>query len=182
MEYGRFGGMTALDKAEMYAHDILGNLNAGICGSIDWNLPLDAKGGPNYAGNFCEAPAMLTEDGQDFALQSQYYYIGHFSRFIRPGAVCLAVSAWSADVETTAFENPDCTHVLVALDRTGTALPVSVVDGNDAVTFQLPAHSIATLRFLRHTVDDFSSMSMSTASKRKKEQTRWEIKPLPLCR
>lgn len=145
MEYGRFGGMTALDKAEMYAHDILGNLNAGICGSIDWNLPLDAKGGPNYAGNFCEAPAMLTEDGQDFALQSQYYYIGHFSRFIRPGAVCLAVSAWSADVETTALENPDGTHVLVALDRTGTALPVSVVDGNDAVTFQLPAHSIATL-------------------------------------
>lgn len=146
VEYGRFGGMTALDKAEMYAHDILGNLNAGICGSIDWNLLLDAKGGPNHAGNFCEAPAMLTEDGQDFVLQSEYYYIGHFSRFIRPGAVCLGASAWSEDVEVTAFENPDGAHILVTLNRTDAALPVSAVDGNDAIAFWLPARSIATLR------------------------------------
>ena len=45
---------------------------------------------------------MLTEDGDDFVLQSEYYYIGHFSRFIRPGAVCLATSAWSSHAEVTA--------------------------------------------------------------------------------
>lgn len=74
VEYGRFGGMTPLQKAEMYAHDILGSLNAGVCGSIDWNLLLDAQGGPNHVGNFCEAPAMLTGDGSDFVLQTEYYY------------------------------------------------------------------------------------------------------------
>lgn len=146
VEYGRFGGMTALDKAEMYAHDILGNLNAGVCGSIDWNLLLNAKGGPNHAGNFCEAPAMLTEDGDDFVLQSEYYYIGHFSRFIRPGAVCLATSVWSSHAEVTAFENMDGSCVLVALNRTDSPLAFSVADsGDEAVNFVLSAHSVATL-------------------------------------
>lgn len=148
VEYGRFGGMTALDKAEMYAHDIMGNLNAGICGSIDWNLLLDFKGGPNHAGNFCEAPVMLTEDGTNFVLQSEYYYIGHFSRYIRPGAVQLASSTWNSNIEATAFENTDGSRVLVALNRTDKPLPVSVTDSDDrSATFELAAHSIATLIF-----------------------------------
>ena len=146
VEYGRFGGMSDIDKAEMYAHDILGNLNAGICGSIDWNLLLDAKGGPNHAGNFCEAPIMLTEDGSDFVLKSEYYYIGHFSRFIRPGAVCLATSSWSPNAEVTAFENTDGSRVLTALNRTDSPITLSVTEGGDnAITFELSAHAVATI-------------------------------------
>jgi len=147
VEYSRFDGMTPLQKAEMYAHDILGNLNAGICGSIDWNLLLDAGGGPNHAGNFCEAPVMLTEDGSDYTLQGEYYYIGHFSRFIRPGAVRLEVSGWSTEAEVTAFENVDGSRVVVALNRTDRELPLSVTqDGQDGYSFFLPAHTIGTLR------------------------------------
>ncbi len=146
VEYGRFGGMTSVDKAEMYAHDIIGNLNAGICGSIDWNLLLNSKGGPNHVGNFCEAPIMLTEDGSDFVIQSEYYYIGHFSRYIRPGSVSLATSVWSARVEVTAFENTDGSRVLVALNPTDSQQKLSVTEtGDSAVNFTLAPHSIATL-------------------------------------
>lgn len=149
VEYSRFDGMTPLQKAEMYAHDILGNLNAGICGSIDWNLLLDAKGGPNHVGNFCQAPVMLTEDGADFSIQSEYYYIGQFSRFIRPGAVRLGASSYSTDVEVTAFENVDGSRVVVALNRTGRDLPVSITqNGQDGYAFLLPAHTIGTLQYL----------------------------------
>ena len=89
---------------------------------------------------------MLTEDGDDFVLQSEYYYIGHFSRFIRPGAVCLATSAWSSHAEVTAFENMDGSCVLVALNRTDSPLAFSVADsGDEAVNFVLSAHSVATL-------------------------------------
>lgn len=146
VEYSRFDGMTPLQKAEMYAHDILGNLNAGISGSLDWNLLLDAKGGPNHVGNFCEAPVMLTEDGTDFVLKTEYYYIGQFSRFIRPGAVRLGASGWTANLEVTAFENPDGGGAAVALNRTGQTLPVSVtMDGQEGFDFALAPHSIATL-------------------------------------
>lgn len=146
VEYSRFDGMTALGKAEMYAHDILGNLNGGVNGSLDWNLLLDAKGGPNHVGNFCEAPVMLTEDGQDFTPMDEYWYIGQFSRFLRPGAVRLGASAWTADAEVTAFENPDGGRAAVLLNRTGRDLPVSLTqDGAEGYCVPLPAHSIATI-------------------------------------
>lgn len=146
VEYGRFGGMTPLQKAEMYAHDIMGNLSAGISGSIDWNLLLDAQGGPNHVGNYCEAPAMLTQDGQDFTLMDEYWYIGQFSRFIRPGAVRLGCSSWSAGVEAVAFENTDGGRAAVLLNPTDEELPVSLTqDGIDGYSFQLEAHSIATV-------------------------------------
>ena len=145
VEYSRFDGMTPLEKAEMYAHDILGNLNGGINGSLDWNLLLDAKGGPNHVGNFCEAPVMLTQDGKDFTLMDEYWYIGQFSRFIRPGAVRLGVSAWTAGVEVTAFENSDGGRAAVLLNRTDRNLPVSLTqDGAEGYAVLLPAHSIAT--------------------------------------
>lgn len=148
VEYSRFDGMAGVGKAEMYAHDILGDLNAGASGYIDWNLLLDADGGPNHVGNFCEAPLMLTGSGQDFVTNGEYWYIGHFSRFIRPGAVAVASSGWCSGAEHAAFLNPDGGRVLVALNRTGEALPVSASeDGESAFNFTLAPHSIATLTY-----------------------------------
>lgn len=149
VEYNRFGGMTGLEKAEMYAHDIIGNLNGGISASLDWNMLLDVKGGPNYVGNFCEAPLMLTGDADDFTIQSEYYYIGQFSRFIRPGAVCLGCSSWSAEIEAAAFENPDGSRVAVMLNRTNAARPAFVTqDGQEGCGLTLAAHSIATMQWV----------------------------------
>lgn len=146
VEYSRFDGMTPLEKAEMYAHDILGNLNGGINGSLDWNLLLDAKGGPNHVGNYCEAPVMLTEDGQDFALMDEYWYIGQFSRFIRPGAVRLGASGWCSEIQLTAFENPNGSRVVIILNQAEKDFPVSLTqNGQDGYSFIIEAHSICTL-------------------------------------
>ena len=48
VEYSRFMDSGEIQKAEMYAHDIIGNINAGMHGYMDWNLVLDEKGGPNH--------------------------------------------------------------------------------------------------------------------------------------
>lgn len=150
VEYSRFDGKTHQEKAEMYAHDIIGNLNAGICGSIDWNLLLDSKGGPNHVGNFCEAPIMLNEDASDFAIMSEYYYIGHFSRYIQPGAVCLGSSVYAPSVEATVFENPDGSRVAVVLNVTDAPQPASLTEnGADGFNFTLEPHSIATVCWQR---------------------------------
>lgn len=142
VEYSRFGGMSDLEKAEMYAHDIIGNLNAGIHGSLDWNLLLDKQGGPNHVGNFCEAPVMADGRGR-IERKGSYWYIGHFSRFIRPGAVRMELSRWCAELETTAFQNPDGSLAVVLLNRSGKPLPVWMDCFQTA--FVLPAHTIATV-------------------------------------
>ena len=148
VEYSRFDGMSRQQKAEMYAHDILGNLNAGISGSIDWNLLLDSKGGPNHVGNFCEAPVMLTEDATDFTLMTEYYYIGHFSRYIRPGAVKLASSVAATGIEAVAFENPDGSRAAVLLNAGDEPQSVSLTEnGAEGFSFQLMPHTIATVQW-----------------------------------
>jgi glucosylceramidase len=49
------GGLDIFwDRAERYAHTILADLAAGSQGWLEWNLILDAIGGPNHVGNLCE--------------------------------------------------------------------------------------------------------------------------------
>ncbi|RLM96853.1 hypothetical protein BBO99_00000139 [Phytophthora kernoviae] len=79
-------GKDAWFRAQRYGHDILLDLNNYVVGWIDWNLLLDHKGGPNHAGNYCDAPIILTEDGEDFFLQPMFYFIQHFSKYIPVGS------------------------------------------------------------------------------------------------
>ncbi|CAH0477657.1 unnamed protein product [Peronospora belbahrii] len=73
-------------RALRYGHDILSDLNHHVVGWVDWNLLLDHTGGPNHKGNLCDAPIILTEDGNDFTIQPMFYFIQHFSKFIPVGS------------------------------------------------------------------------------------------------
>merc|ERR1712150_183489 len=79
--------------------------NAGCEGWIDWNLCLDATGGPNHASNFCVAPAIVNLASNSILLQPCYWCLAHFARFIRPGARRLICSSTFDALEVTAFAN-----------------------------------------------------------------------------
>jgi glucosylceramidase len=111
-----FADSGEIYKAEMYAHDILGNLNAGINASLDWNLLLDEKGGPNHVGNFCAAPIMCAPGEDSYEKRLTYYYIGHFSRFIKRGAKRMLVSRFTSKVEACGFVNPDGEKIMILLN------------------------------------------------------------------
>ncbi|MBO5473277.1 MAG: glucosylceramidase [Lachnospiraceae bacterium] len=148
VEYSRFADSGEVQKAEMYAHDMLGNLKAGVSGFMDWNLLLDEKGGPNHVGNFCAAPMMLTtgEDGSvDFEKRLSYYYIGHFSRYIQPGAVKIAVTRYTDKVEAAAFLNPDNSRAVVLLNKTEETVDMLLSEAGEGISVSLDSHSIATV-------------------------------------
>ena len=52
-----------------------------ILGWTDWNLALDMQGGPNWAGNFVDAPIIVNEVEGEFYKQPMYYALGHISRY-----------------------------------------------------------------------------------------------------
>ena len=56
---------------EGYAHDIIGDLNAGANGWVDWNLLLDEHGGPNHAGITCDAAVRANITAQEIYLHPQ---------------------------------------------------------------------------------------------------------------
>lgn len=125
VEYSRFG-TDQLHNAQMYAHDIIGNLNAGMSGFIDWNILLDKNGGPNHVGNFCDAPIMIDTDNDTFEVKLSFDYIGHFSKYIKKGAKRIAFSKYTDLIEMTAFKNPDESLILVMMNRHNNNIPITV--------------------------------------------------------
>ena len=139
-----------LPHAEHYAHEIIGDLEAGANGIIDWNILLDATGGPNHVGNFCDAPLMYDTSSGKLAVRLPFHYIGHFSRFIQPGAKRLLTTRFTSDLECCGFSNPDGSYALVVLNRTSTDIDFDVTweskrHGRHIASLDAPAHSIQTL-------------------------------------
>ena len=78
--------------------------------------------------------------------KGSYYYIGQFSRYIRPGAVQIGLSRWCAELEAVAFKNTDGSIVAVLLNRTDKPLPACLtLAENDAATVTVAPHTIATV-------------------------------------
>lgn len=143
VEYSRFD-TNQLRNAQMYAHDIIGNLNNGMTGSIDWNIFLDEKGGPNHVGNFCDAPIMVDTQKGTFETKLSFDYIGHLSKYIKPGAKRIALSKYTYDLEMTAFKNLDGSLALVVLNRNEKDMNVNIRLNDELIQFPVPKSSIAT--------------------------------------
>lgn len=116
VEYSLHPGQNQLRNARMYAHEIIGDLNHGMSLFLDWNLLLDERGGPNHVGNYCDAPVMYDTKTGEMRKNLSFDYIGHFSRFIRPGARRVGVSRFGDCVEATAAQNPDASICVVAMN------------------------------------------------------------------
>jgi len=132
---------------ETYAKSMINDFNNGAVGWTDWNVLLDETGGPNHVNNFCFAPLHGdTKTGQLYYMNS-YYYIGQFSKFIRPGARRITSSSMTDDLMTTAFLNPDGKVAVVVLSLSDKEQPFSLWVKGNAAKSSSPAHSIMTLVF-----------------------------------
>lgn len=146
---------------ERYGIEICENLNNYCIGICDWNILLDRAGGPSHnrpgSGNTgarnetdaqpgCYAPIMLDADNK-MNITPVYYYMGHFSKYIKRGAVRIASTKYSRFIYVCAFINPDGEKAAVIMNT---------ADEDDRIAFrydwkcteiELPAHSIATVLF-----------------------------------
>jgi glucosylceramidase len=132
---------------EYYGRSMINDFNSGAVGWTDWNVLLDEQGGPNHVGNFCFAPVHADTKTGELIYTNSYYYIGHFSKFIRPAARRIAASPSRSALLATGFINPDGTVSVVVMNRGDQKISYFLwVEGNAAEVTSLP-HSIQTLVF-----------------------------------
>ena len=129
---------------ERYARSIINDLNRWTVGWIDWNLLLDERGGPNHVGNFCSAPVLADTASGALMHQSSYWALGHFARFIKPGAQRVLCASAKQAVEATAFVNPDASTVVVATNQQDHPAQAVLRIDDAEWCVELPARSIAT--------------------------------------
>jgi glucosylceramidase len=132
---------------ERYARSMINDFNNGMVGFTDWNILLDETGGPNHVKNFCFAPIHGDTRTGQLIYTNAYYYIGHFSKFINPGAKRIISSSSRSQLLTTAFKNTDGKTVVIVMNQSNIKTPYNLwLNGKAATVIALP-HSIATLIF-----------------------------------
>lgn len=134
--------------AEKYAHDISGAISAGINYYCDWNLTTDENNGPTHfreRRNIVEVPIYCDTAAGELVYQPSYYYIGHYSKFIRPGAKCVANSCYTDRLEVCTFKNTDGSLVCVVLNRTEDDLSFILRIGDDILKLKAESHSVQSI-------------------------------------
>ncbi len=130
---------------EVFGRSMIMDLNNWASGWTAWNVILDERGGPNHLDNFCMAPIICDTKTGELTYMSSFYYLGHFSKFIRSGARRIVCSSNEDDLLATAFLNEDGRIAVVVMNASDREIEFSTWIENRAVKSVSPAHSIVTL-------------------------------------
>ena len=130
----------------------LGTLSRMGRGVLLWNLMLDDKGAPNRPGGCTTCYGAIEISSSDYKTlkyNSHYYDLAQCAKVIRPGAVRIGTSGYTAPGLTyLAFANPDGSKAFVALNRNSSEQTVAVYESADrSFKYTIPAKSIASFRW-----------------------------------
>lgn len=134
--------------AEKYAIEICEDFNNYGIGMCDWNILLDLDGGPFHDRTVgCYSPIQIDKANKKLNITSIYYYMGHFSRFVKRGARRIATTKYTRDLNVCAFMNPDGQKVLIIINASDKDLEVNVRYSGMSTHMEFEAHSMATICF-----------------------------------
>lgn len=132
-------------NAERYGNSIINDFNSGVVGWTDWNILLDERGGPNHVQNFCFAPIHADTKTGLLTFTPTYYYIGHFSKFIKPGALRISTTTSRTAIESTSFKNKDGKIITVVMNKTDVKMGYKLIVGNSETFLEIEPHAMQTI-------------------------------------
>ena len=132
-------------NGERYGISMINDFNNGTVGWTDWNILLDQNGGPNHVGNFCFAPIHADINSGELIYTPSYYYIGHFSKFIRPDAKRVSTAVSRSSLLSTSFLNTDGKMVTVVMNQSDKEITYNLIITSEKTIIVIPAHAIQTL-------------------------------------
>jgi len=132
-------------NAERYGNSMINDFNSGVVGWTDWNILLDERGGPNHVQNFCFAPIHANTKTGELTFTPTYYYIGHFSKFIKPGALRLSTTTSRTTIESTSFKNEDGKIVTVVMNKTDAKIVYKLIVGDSETVLEIAPRAMQTI-------------------------------------
>ena len=143
-------------RGEIYAYDILNDLNAGVTGWNDWNLALDMQGGPSWAKNYVDAPILIDTDKKNvYYKQPMFFFMGHFSKFLPRDSVRVETEysnpgfagnlGMGFEPYITSFVRPDGHLVVTVLNMGFWTKEYQLKVGQKVFTHSIDKHSIQTV-------------------------------------
>jgi glucosylceramidase len=116
-----------------------------------WNLALDQNSGPKN-GTCSNCRGVVTIDDSvspaKITFNVEYYILGHLGKFVVPGAHRISSNTFGAgSIEDVAFQNPDGSIVLFALNSGSSTTTFTVSSKGQTFNYTLPAGAVATFEW-----------------------------------
>ena len=89
-------------------------------------------------------PKRRTKSGELIYTPS-YYYIGHFSKFIRPNAKRVSTAVSRSNLISTSFLNKDGKMVTVVMNQSDKNITYNLIIASEKTVVEIPANGIQTL-------------------------------------
>ena len=118
---------------------------------VKWSLALDESLGPNLTqdvaglGGCNTCTPIVTVNSQTGAITKdiEYYTLGHYSKYVLPGAVRV-YSSNANGIVSVAFKNPDGSKALIAFNNSAGSQSFKVQWGTQSFAYTLPSLAAAT--------------------------------------
>ena len=138
------GGTWNADQLRTDFEEITHVMRSWARAYVKWSLALDENLGPHTGGCATCTPIVSVNSSTGAVTYTiEYYTLGHFSKFVLPGAVRV-YSSNANGVVSVAFLNTDGSKVLVAYNDSASPQSFAVQWGNQSFAYTLPALSGAT--------------------------------------
>ncbi len=140
------------EDGDFWGNQIFNDLESGASAWIYWNMILDEGGGPWLISEVHHDPdhneqhpvVIVDRKKKEVTYTGLYYYLAHFSKFVRPGAVRVGVAGSVDGVRCLAFQAKDSGMVAQVLNSRKKPAKVDLEWHGKVVTLELPALSIST--------------------------------------
>ena len=140
------------DDGDVWGNIIFSDLEAGTSAWLYWNAILDETGGPwatspvhgNPDPNAQHPVVIINKFTHEITYTGVYYYLAHFSKFVRPGAFRTQVTGGAKDIRVMAFATPEGGHIAQLLNSRREAAQVALESNGKTLALALPARSITT--------------------------------------
>jgi glucosylceramidase len=138
---------------DVWGNIIFSDLEAGTSAWLYWNAILDETGGPwavspvhgNPDPNIQHPVVIINKTTHQITYTGTYYYLAHFSKFVRPGAVRIQTTGKASGVRVMSFLAPDGGIVAQVLNSNMSDSSVNLVHKGRLLKINAPGRSIATV-------------------------------------
>jgi glucosylceramidase len=139
---------------EYWGNMIMNDMKNWVSVWLYWNMILDQNGGPWLVSEEHGDPddnrqhpvVIIDRNTKKVTYTGLYYYLAHFSRFIKPGASRIGCTGESTVLNYAAFINSDRSIVLNIINN-GDETYCKIRWSNNSTVQKLKAHSITTLKW-----------------------------------
>jgi glucosylceramidase len=141
------------DDGDRWGRMLIADAKNWGAGWIYWNLILDEKGGPwltsvehgDPADNPQHPVVIVDTKKKQVIYTGLYYYLAHFSKFVRPGAVRIGAAGDVQGLDFVAFAGKGGGRTLEVVNSASADRRFALRDGSRMAAITVPGRSIATL-------------------------------------